>query len=74
MSTLRDRFDDLTPEQRTFWLQTAGAHERNGRHCQIAIDTWEQCHGMTRERATMEVIAWLIIARQSLGIEGYGRA
>ena len=71
---LRDRFDGLTSEQRTFWLQTAGAHEHNGRHAQIAIQNWERSHGMTRERATLEVMSWIIIARESLGIEGYGHA
>jgi hypothetical protein len=69
--------DIITPpsgEQRLFWLQTAGSHEHNGRHAQIAIETWENHHGMSHERATLELIAWLIIARESLGIEGYGHA
>jgi hypothetical protein len=74
MTCLRDHFDSLTVERRVFWLQTAGAHECNGRHARFAIDTWEHSHGMTRERATLEFIAWLIIARESLGIEGYGNA
>jgi hypothetical protein len=74
VSTLRHRFDELTTEQRVFWLQTAGAHEHNGRHAAIAIDTWEHGHGMTRKRAALELFCWLVIARESLGIEGYGNA
>lgn len=67
-------FERLTTEQRLFWLQMACASPGNARKSSIAIEAWHREHGMTHERATLELMAWLEIARESIGVEGAGHA
>jgi hypothetical protein len=74
MTGLTHHFDRLNHEQRLFWMRMAGASPDNARHSSIAIDAWHREHGMARDRAVAEFMAWLQIARESIGVEGVGHA
>lgn len=72
MMGLTHHFDRLSPEHRLFWCTMAGASPGNARHSDLAIDLWHHEHGMPRDRAILEFMAWLQIARESIGVEGAG--
>lgn len=74
MKELAHRFDALGREHRAFWIQMAMADDRNGRHVAVCVHTWETLHQMQHERAVNECWTWLALARQSAGMEPYGRA
>ncbi len=74
MTSLAHHFDQLSPEHRLFWVRMAGASLHNARHSSLAIDLWQREHGLDRERAIAEFMAWLQIAREAIGVEGAGHA
>ena len=74
MSDPACHFQQLSSEHRLFWVQMAGVSPDISRHTFIAIEIWHREHGMTRDRAIQELMCWLQVTREAIGVEGAGHA
>lgn len=63
----------LDSENRTTLCELIGCDAFAGQLAREYLD-FRTLNGVPIERATMDLIAWLILAREACGVEGVGRA
>jgi hypothetical protein len=65
----------LNPDQRALLFTMVSSDSNSTEFALMAIDEWTmRSFGGDRERAFLELHAWLTTVREALGLPGYGRA
>lgn len=69
----QNQYERLSREHREFYCRLAGAHVDNGVSARLTIDFWAEQFG-DHGRAVLELMAWLIVVRERIGVETHGHA